>query len=64
LVFGLALQPILSNLFAGIIILSTRYVEVGKKIKILSSQIPYGLVSPPPYKFLSVENTDLGYKDL
>jgi small-conductance mechanosensitive channel len=62
LVLGLALQPILSNLFAGIIILSTRYVEVGKKIKILSSQIPYGLVPLPPYKFLSVENTDLGYK--
>ena len=62
LVLGLALQPILSNLFAGIIILSTRYVEVGKKIKIISSQIPYGLVPLPPYKFLSVENTDLGYK--
>jgi small-conductance mechanosensitive channel len=62
LILGLALQPILSNLFAGIIILSTRYVEVGKRIKILSSQIPYGLVPMPAYKFLSVENTDLGYK--
>ncbi len=62
LILGLALQPILSNLFAGIIILSTKYVEVGKKIKILSSQIPYGLVPLPAYKFLSVENTDLGYK--
>ncbi len=62
LILGLALQPILSNLFAGIIILSTRYVEVGKRIKILSSQIPYGLVPLPAYKFLSVENTDLGYK--
>ena len=62
LVLGLALQPILSNLFAGIIILSTRYIEVGKNIKILSSQIPFGLVPLPPYKFLSVENTDLGYK--
>jgi small-conductance mechanosensitive channel len=61
-VLGLALQPILSNLFAGIIILSTRYIEVGKNIKILSSQIPFGLVPLPPYKFLSVENTDLGYK--
>jgi len=62
LILGLALQPILSNLFAGIIILSTRYVEVGKRIKILSSQIPYGLVPLPAYKFLSVESTDLGYK--
>jgi len=62
LILGLALQPILSNLFAGIIILSTRYVEVGKRIRIISSQIPYGLTPLPAYKFLSVENSDLGYK--
>jgi len=62
LILGLALQPVLSNLFAGIIILSTRYVEVGKKIKVISSQIPYGLTILPAYKFLSVESADLGYK--
>jgi small-conductance mechanosensitive channel len=62
LILGLALQPILSNLFAGIIILSTRYVEVGKKIRIISSQIPYGLTQLPAYKFFSVESSDLGYK--
>ena len=62
LILGLALQPILSNLFAGIIILSTRYVEVGKKIRIISSQIPYGLTQWPAYKFFSVESSDLGYK--
>ena len=62
LVIGLALQPVLANLFAGIIILSTRYVEVGKKVKILSYQIPYGLVILPAYKFMSVEHTDLGYR--
>jgi small-conductance mechanosensitive channel len=62
LILGLALQPILSNLFAGIIILSTRYVEVGKKIRIISSQIPYGLTALPAYKFFSVESSDLGYK--
>jgi small-conductance mechanosensitive channel len=62
LILGLALQPVLSNLFAGIIILSTRYVEVGKHIRIISSQIPYGLTSWPAYKFLSVEKADLGYK--
>jgi small-conductance mechanosensitive channel len=64
LILGLALQPILSNLFAGIIILSTRYVEVGKKIRIISSQIPYGLTPLPAYKFLSVESSDLGYKGI
>jgi small-conductance mechanosensitive channel len=62
LILGLALQPILSNLFAGIIILSTRYVEVGKRIRIISSQIPYGLTQSPAYKFFSVESSDLGYK--
>jgi small-conductance mechanosensitive channel len=64
LILGLALQPVLSNLFAGIIILSTRYVEVGKHIRIISSQIPYGLTPSPAYKFLSVEKADLGYKGL
>lgn len=62
LILGLALQPILSNLFSGIIILSTKYVEVGKKIRIISSKIPYGLTPLPAHKFLSVESTDLGYK--
>jgi small-conductance mechanosensitive channel len=62
LILGLALQPILSNLFAGIIILSTRYVEVGKRIRIISSQIPYSLTQLPAYKFFSVESSDLGYK--
>jgi len=62
LILGLALQPILSNLFAGIIILSTKYVEVGKRIRIISSQIPYGLTILPAYKFFSVESSDLGYK--
>jgi small-conductance mechanosensitive channel len=62
LILGLALQPILSNLFAGIIILSTRYVEVGKRIRIISSQIPYSLTPLPAYKFFSVESSDLGYK--
>jgi small-conductance mechanosensitive channel len=62
LILGLALQPVLSNLFAGVIILSTRYVEVGKKIRIISSQIPYTLTILPAYKFFSVESSDLGYK--
>jgi small-conductance mechanosensitive channel len=62
LILGLALQPVLSNLFAGVIILSTRYVELGKKIRIISSQIPYSLTTLPAYKFFSVESSDLGYK--
>lgn len=60
-IIGLALQPIIGNLFAGILILVTRYIEVGSKIRILTSQIPYQVSMLPAYKFFSVDNIDIGY---
>lgn len=62
IIFGLTLQPVLGNFFAGILIMTTRFIEVGKKIRILSSSIPYSITPLPSYKYFSVENADVGYK--
>jgi len=62
LVLGLALQPVLGNLFAGIIILTTRFVEVGDMVRIVASQIPYQVASFPVYKYFSPDYVAPGYK--
>jgi small conductance mechanosensitive channel len=62
LVLGLALQPILGNLFAGIIILTTRFVEVGDTVRIVASQIPYQVALFPVYKYFSPDYVAPGYK--
>jgi small conductance mechanosensitive channel len=62
LVLGLALQPVLGNLFAGIIILSTRFVEVGDTVRIVASQVPYQVALFPVYKYFSADYVAPGYK--
>lgn len=62
LVLGLALQPVLGNLFAGIIILTTRFMEVGDTVRIVASQIPYQVALFPVYKYFSPDYVAPGYK--
>jgi Small-conductance mechanosensitive channel len=62
LVLGLALQPVLGNLFAGIIILTTRFVEVGDTVRVVASQIPYQVTLFPVYKYFSPDYVAPGYK--
>jgi len=62
LVLGLALQPVLGNLFAGIIILTTRFVEVGDTVRIVASQVPYQVAFFPVYKYFSADYVAPGYK--
>jgi small conductance mechanosensitive channel len=62
LVLGLALQPVLGNLFAGIIILTTRFVEVGDTVRIVASQVPYQVAFFPVYKYFSPDYVLPGYK--
>jgi small conductance mechanosensitive channel len=62
LVLGLALQPVLGNLFAGIIILTTRFVEVGDTVRIVASQVPYQVALFPVYKYFSPDYVSPGYK--
>jgi len=52
LIIGLGLQPILVNLFAGIIILGTGFLRPGSEIKI-SGGLPLSAVSFPAYKMFS-----------
>lgn len=51
LVIGLALQPILSNFFSGLIILVTGYLKPGQEVRIAG--LPLSLLSFPAYKFFS-----------
>jgi len=62
LVLGLALQPILGNLFAGIIILVTRFVEIGDAVRVVTTQMPYHVAFLPPYKYFSPDYVVPGYR--
>ncbi|MCI4465296.1 MAG: mechanosensitive ion channel family protein [Thermoproteus sp.] len=53
IVLGLALQPTLGNLFAGLLIIATNFVRVGDAVRILNPQVPYQWASSPPYKYFS-----------
>ncbi|MEM2335763.1 MAG: mechanosensitive ion channel family protein [Candidatus Bathyarchaeia archaeon] len=52
LVLGLALQPVLSSLFAGLFILGTGFLRPGSTIKI-SGGLPISPVTLPAYKMFS-----------
>jgi len=62
LVLGLALQPVLGNLFAGLLILATRFVTVGDVVRITTSQVPYQLATLPAYKYFSPDYVVPGFK--
>ena len=62
LVLGLALQPVLGNLFAGLFILASRYVTVGDTVRIVSPQVPYQAALWPLYKYFSPDYVAPGYK--
>jgi len=52
LIIGLGLQPILANLFAGLIILGTGFLKPGAEVKI-SGGLPLSTVAFPAYKMFS-----------
>ncbi|MEM2466345.1 MAG: mechanosensitive ion channel family protein, partial [Candidatus Bathyarchaeia archaeon] len=52
LIIGLGLQPILANLFAGLIILGTGFLKPGTEVKI-SGGLPLSAVAFPAYKMFS-----------
>ena len=54
LIIGLGLQPILANLFAGLIILGTGFLRPGSEVKI-SGGLPLSTVSFPAYKMFSLD---------
>ncbi|MGC9079652.1 MAG: mechanosensitive ion channel family protein [Nanopusillaceae archaeon] len=64
IIAGLALQPILSNLFAGIILLASGSYKPGDEIRIVSSSVPYTVSFLPPYKVFSKDYLHAGYKGI
>ncbi|MGB9853976.1 MAG: mechanosensitive ion channel family protein [Candidatus Bathyarchaeales archaeon] len=54
LVIGLGLQPILANLFAGLIILGTGFLKPGTEVKI-SGSLPLSTIASPAYKMFSLD---------
>jgi small-conductance mechanosensitive channel len=62
LVVGLAAQQTLGNFFAGLYILLTRFVEPGKEVRLLTSQVPFQPVLFPPYKHFSADYLLMGFR--
>ncbi|MEM0173238.1 MAG: mechanosensitive ion channel family protein [Sulfolobaceae archaeon] len=62
LIIGLALQPVLSNFFAGLLIILTGYISVGDRIRLVSTQVPFVAAQFPVYKYFSVDFVEHGYK--
>ncbi|MCH4814770.1 MAG: mechanosensitive ion channel family protein [Saccharolobus sp.] len=62
LIVGLALQPVLSNFFAGLLIMLTGYITVGDRIRIVSTQVPFYPAQFPAYKYFSTDFIEQGYK--
>ncbi|MBS7658622.1 MAG: mechanosensitive ion channel family protein [Candidatus Bathyarchaeia archaeon] len=61
LIIGLAVQPILSNFFSGILMLLTGMVKPGSRIRILTSNIPFQIANLPAYKYFSYDFVYAGY---
>lgn len=62
IVLGLALQPTLGNLFAGILVIATNFVRVGDVVRVLNWQVPYQFANLPAYKFFSPDYITPGIK--
>ena len=62
LVLGLGAQLVLSNFFAGLVILTTGFVKAGDEVRLLNSSIPYQAANLPAYKYFSADNINIGYR--
>jgi small-conductance mechanosensitive channel len=60
LVIGLALQPVLQNFFAGLLIMGTGYISIGDHVIIMSTKITYTPVLFPQYKYFSTDYIEQG----
>lgn len=60
LVIGLALQPVLQNFFAGLLLMGTGYISIGDHVRIMSTKITYTPVLFPQYKYFSRDFIEQG----
>jgi small-conductance mechanosensitive channel len=62
LIIGLAVQPVLSNFFSGLLVLLTGYVKPGDDVRLVTTEIPYQWASLPGYKYFSPDYVFVGYR--
>lgn len=62
LVVGLAAQPVLSNFFAGMVVLLARFVQPGDEVRLSSTELPYQWAFLPAYKYFSPDYIYAGYR--
>gem|GEM_PF-5113891 len=61
IILGFAAQKTIENVFAGFIMLISRSVEIGDRIRVVSSNLPQTTLIFPPYKFYSYDYLIQGY---
>uniref|UniRef100_A0A7J3XXS3 Mechanosensitive ion channel family protein n=1 Tax=Thermogladius calderae TaxID=1200300 RepID=A0A7J3XXS3_9CREN len=57
LVLGLGLQPVLANLFAGLIILGSGFIRPGSIVRVSGTSLPVSAITFPAYKAFSLDYT-------
>jgi small-conductance mechanosensitive channel len=62
LIIGLAVQPVLSNFFSGLLVLLTGYVKPGDDVRLVTTEIPYQWAFLPGYKYFSPDYVFAGYR--
>jgi small-conductance mechanosensitive channel len=62
LVIGLGAQAVLSNFFAGLVLIATGVLKAGDEIRLVSGSLPYQPASTMGYKFFSPDYINVGYK--
>jgi len=61
IILGFAAQKTIENVFAGLLILVSRNVEIGDRIRVVSAGLPQTTLTFPPYKFYSYDYLIQGY---
>lgn len=61
IILGFAAQKTMENIFAGILILLSRNVEIGDRIRVISATLPQTTLTFPSYKFYSYDYLIQGY---
>ena len=64
IIIGFASQQLLSNLFAGIILLVTGVYRPGDDIRIINTSLPYQPLFLPPYRVFSKDFLYIGYRGI
>jgi small conductance mechanosensitive channel len=62
LIIGLGAQPLLSNFFAGVVLLLTGALKPGDEVRLVTTSLPYQTTTGMGYKFFSPDFVNVGYR--